>query len=115
MKILRRLEQQTPEEFAALGKGSFSFLCRFPDGRDYTVTITAGLRGKVRHAELDVFSTDWALKSSVSRHGHSFSLTVTCPSEEFGSRMQKAVSLLPTLLTPLSSAPVLAGQAPGRS
>ncbi|MBZ5678139.1 MAG: hypothetical protein LAP61_28165 [Acidobacteriia bacterium] len=124
MKALRRLEEQTPEDFAALGQGTVSFLCRFPDGRDYTVKINVKLRinarlgGMARHGELDVFSTDWAFKSPANGLGHKFCLTIDCPPEQFGIEMQKVVQSLPRRLMPLS-VPVMAGQTearnPGRS
>lgn len=120
MKALRRLEEQTPEDFAALGQGAVSFLCRFPDGRDYTLKINVKVRinkrlgGIARHGELDVFSTDWALKSPANGLGHKFRLAIDCTPEQFGIEMQKAVQSLPRLLTPLSVS-VMAAQTEARN
>jgi hypothetical protein len=104
---LPRLEKQTPEDFAALGQGSFSFLCQFPDGLDYTVKIH---KSKTRSrtdtwlAELDVFSTDWAFKNRANPSAHASILTLDCPRDQFGIVMYKTVRLLPELLVSLAVA-----------
>jgi hypothetical protein len=100
-----RLEDQTVETFTAL-KGTSSFRCQFPDGRLYTVKVHThwNSRTKIRHAYFDIFSTDWAFKRDANSPGDkSTRLKVSCPSEQFGAEMQKAVRSLPALLMPLPS------------
>ena len=110
MKTLPRLEEQTAEDFAALGQGTFSFLCRFPDGRDYTVKIKTRSRPKTWQGQLDVFSTDWVIKSPGHPSGYRWCLTVDCSHEQFGIEMQKAVRSLSAQLMPLKLESTLAGQ-----
>ena len=101
MKPLPRAEQQTPEDFAALHKYAVSYLCRFSDGRDYIIKIRTRTRAKMRHGELDIFSTDWAFRSGMHPSGYTFCLNVDCPPEQFGIEMHKAVQSLPKRLVRL--------------
>ena len=99
--MVKRLEQQTEADFAALRTGTHTYTCEFPDGllRNVEVHIWR-TRAKTRLGEFDIVETDWAFHSESNPKGNSALLRVTVHRDVFGTEMRRCVEALPQLLIP---------------